>query len=550
MTAPSLRPAADGDRSVADSIARTLSAYGVQWAFGIPGNDVLELVRACEAVGITFVLAKSEPSAAFMADAVYQTTGRPAVLIAAMGPGLANAISGIAGALMERSALLVLAGEVATRQLGIYNHQVFDHVDLALPVTKFADRLNPDRAAQQTARALDVAMAHPAGAVLLNVPADLGRAPTTAEPAFAPAVVAKACLAEDDARAAAALLAAAERPLALVGRGALQDGMRAPLQAFLESWNIPFFASYKAKGLVDENHPLCVGAVGLSPVIDGENMKLVDGADLIVTVGYDPIELRDAWIDAWPHDRPCLTVDSYPQTHRVFPAGTQAIGDMAAILGQLAGRAPGGRAVALSDQARALTGRVAEIVRPRAPQGAISPAALFQTVSDAATPDWWMTVDVGAHRILANHAIRCQSPGQLVQSNGLCCMGYAVPAAIGAQLAHPDRTVVALLGDGCMLMSLGELGVAMERDLPLVVVVLNDSALALIKLKQSKMNMERRAVDFGAPRFDLIAQGFNAHGVRVDTIADFKAALDEAVAARRLTVIDAQVDPSEYWEQM
>jgi len=547
QTSPRLA-AETGERSVADSIADTLAAYGVQWAFGIPGNDVLELVRACENVGIRFVLAKSEPAAAFMADAVYQTTGRPAVLIAAMGPGLANAISGIAGALMERSAMLVLAGEVATRNLGIYNHQVFDHVDLALPVTKFADRLNPERAAQQTARALDIAIAHPAGPSLLNVPADLSRTPPATEPAFAPPALAKAQLAESDAEAARAMLAKAERPIALIGRGALMDGMRAPLQAMLEAWNIPFFASYKAKGLIDEAHPLCLGAVGLSPVIDGENMKLVDDADLIVTIGYDPIELRDAWIDAWPQDRACLTIDAYGQTHRIFPVGTQAIGDMAQILTQLA--AGGDRTPALSDAGRALKEKVTEIVRPRDPQGAISPAALFQAVSDAATPDWWLTVDVGAHRILAAHAIQCSRPGQLVQSNGLCCMGYAIPAAIGAQLAYPEQTVVAMLGDGCTLMSLGEIGVAMERDLPLVIVVLNDSALALIKLKQSKMNMERRAVDFGAVRFDKVAEGFNAKGVRVENIESFKEALDEAVASRKLTIIDAQIDPSEYWEQM
>jgi thiamine pyrophosphate-dependent acetolactate synthase large subunit-like protein len=129
-------------------------------------------------------------------------------------------------------------------------------------------------------------------------------------------------------------------------------------------------------------------------------------------------------------------------------------------------------------------------------------------------------------------------------------MGYAVPAAIGAQLVHPDRPVVAMLGDGCMLMTQGELAVAAERDLPLVVVVLNDDALSHIKLKQRKMQLAPRAVDFAAPRFDEVARGFGADAVRVETIEAFDAALREAVAARRLTVIEAMVDPSEYPEQM
>ena len=201
---------------------------------------------------------------------------------------------------------------------------------------------------------------------------------------------------------------------------------------------------------------------------------------------------------------------------------------------------------------------MAHIVRARAPAKGISPAALFAAVSAQASADWIMTVDVGAHRILANHVIRCHTPGQLLQSNGLGCMGYAVPAAIGAQLVHPDKPVVAMLGDGCMLMTQGELAVAAERNLPIVVVVLNDASLSLIKLKQAKMNLAPKAggslpyssTDFVSPRFDIIAQGFGAKGVRVDNITSFDQALREAVASRRFTVIDAAVDPSEYWEQM
>jgi acetolactate synthase-1/2/3 large subunit len=129
-------------------------------------------------------------------------------------------------------------------------------------------------------------------------------------------------------------------------------------------------------------------------------------------------------------------------------------------------------------------------------------------------------------------------------------MGYAVPAAIGAQLVRPDRPVVALVGDGCMLMTQGELALAAERDLPIVIVVLNDAALSLIKLKQAKMQMVPRAVDFVSPRFDIIGQGFGAVARRVETLAEFAAALREAVTNRRFTVIDALIDPAEYMEQM
>lgn len=537
------------EAKVADAVARTAANYGARFAFGIPGNDVLETIRACEDAGIRFYLAKAEPSAAFMADAVYQLTGAPAVLIPALGPGISNAISGIAGAMQERTAMLVLSGEMATPNMGIYNHQVFDHVALARPVTKYAEVLNPKRAAQQTAKALDIAIAHPAGPVMLNVPADLNRSSAQEQEDYVPPRTAASVLAPAAMAEARALLEAAARPLALIGRGALAGGAAASVATFIQGRGVPFFNTYKAKGIIDERDALCLGSVGLSPVVDAENMKMVAAADLIVLIGFDPIELRDAWLDAWPESAKVMSVDWAAATHRIYPVGLQAVGDVPGILAQL-GEAAASTAAWDAAKVASHKSAVARVVRPRQPAKGISPAALFAEVDRQATPDWIMTVDVGSHRILANHVIRCQVPGQLMQSNGLGCMGYAVPAAIAAQLVHPQRPVVALLGDGCMLMTLGELAVAAEHALPLVVVVLNDASLSLIKLKQSKMGMRARATDFKSPRFDLLAQGFGAQGVRVDSLPALSAALAKAVASRTFTVIDAVVDPAEYWEQM
>ena len=534
---------------VADTLAATLKAYGAEWAFGIPGNDVLETVRACEEAGIEFVLGKSEPSCAFMADAVYQLTGKPAVLIPALGPGISNAMSGIAGAMQERSAMAILCGEMATRQMGVYTHQVFDHVALARPVTKYAEHLNPKRAAQQLAKALDIALSYPAGPVFLNVPADYNRDAAADEEPTKPAVRALTALTDASAADLRATLSAALRPIALAGRGALLGNTPAAFKKFVEAWHLPFFTSYKAKGITGDQHPLCLGSVGLSPVVDAENLALIGQADCIVLVGFDPIELRDAWLDAWPHAMPVVSIDWAALNHRVFPVGAEALGDVPTILGQLAPTKQAGNTWKAEHFADLRT-KVAHIVRPRTPARGISPAALFRAVSEQAKDDWIMTVDVGAHRILANHVLQCRTPGQLMQSNGLGCMGYAVPAAIAAQLVHPERPVIAMLGDGCMLMTQGELALAAERELPIVVVVLNDAALALIKLKQSKMNMSPRATDFRSPDFARIAEGFGAKGVRVDTIKAFSQALAEAVASRRFTLIDAQVDPSEYWQQM
>jgi acetolactate synthase-1/2/3 large subunit len=534
--------------TVAAQIAKTLAAYGVRFAFGIPGNDVLELIRACEGEGIRFVLAKSEPSAAFMADAVFHLTGAPAALIAALGPGIANAISGIAGAAQERSAMVVLTGEMASAQAGIYTHQVFDHVALATPLTKYAAALNPARAAQQVAKALDIALSHPAGPVMLNIAADHSRAEAREEPAFSPPRRIDAMPRQDDLRRLRQKLDRAARPLALIGLGTLREAAPQAVAAFLRARGLPCLTTYKAKGVLSEDDPLCLGAVGLSPVVDAENLRLIADADLLVLIGFDPIELRDAWLDAWSPDKPCISLDWGSVGHRVFPVGEEALGDLPAILEALSG--PGPSSSWPAERLEAHREAVAAIVRPRDPPDAISPAALFDAMSRRIGEDWTLTVDVGAHRILANHVIRCRTPGQLMQSNGLGHMGYAVPAAIAAQLVRPDHTVVALVGDGCLLMTLGDLALAAELGLPLVVVVLNDSALSLIKLKQRKMQLAPQAVDFESPRFDLLGQGFGAVAKSVRSLPAFEAALDEAVASRRFTVIDAVIDPAEYLEQM
>ena len=537
-------------QSVADVVAGTLHRYGARYAFGIPGNDVLETIRACEDAGIEFILAKSEPSAAFMADAVYQLTGAPAILIPALGPGIANAVSGIAGALMERSAVAVLSGEMTTKNLGIYNHQVFDHVALCRPVTKYAEQLNPQRAGQQVAKALDIATTWPAGPVMLNIAADSNKADALDAPRDPPLRMPQA-LSDDTREALLAMLRTSQRPLALLGRGALPGDTAAAVGDFIRHWQIPFAATYKAKGVIDDRDPLCVGSVGLSPVIDAITMRAVNDADLLLLIGFDPIELRDAWVDAWPATKPCIAIDWAPTNDRIFARGHEAYGTVPLMLRQLAADgAPRANATRAIPLLAAIRDEVAAVVRPRSPAHGISPAALFDAVDRRNRPDWIMTVDVGAHRILANHVLHCQSPGQLLQSNGLGCMGYAIPAAIAAQIVHPERTVVAMLGDGCMLMTLGELALAAERNLPLIIVVLNDDKLSLIALKQDKMKMAARGVDFRSPDFAAIARGFGARGMRVTTLAEFETAFESAVASRRLTVIDAVVDPSEYWDQM
>ncbi len=535
--------------SVAMRVAETMHAYGVRFAFGIPGNDVLELIRACEAVGIRFVLAKSEPSAGFMADAVAQLTGNPAACIFALGPGLANGVTGVAGALMERTPVIILGGEMASDRRGLYTHQVFDHIAVMQPVTKWASELNPARAAQQTAKALDIAMTEPRGPVYLNCPADASRAEAAEAAPCAPSVQAVGPCGGEAISQARSSLASAKQPLALIGLGALRPGVAEPLEAFLEAWRIPFLTTFKAKGVVSERHPLALGALGLSPIVDDKTLELVGKADHLALIGFDAIELRDAWLGAWSEEISCLTLDWAARTERVFPAGLQLLGDLRANLLALCEKSAPAATWPEMDLA-GFRQAVAGIVAPHDPEDGVSPAALFAAIDTAISDDLILTVDVGAHRILACHALHCVTPNQLLQSNGLCSMGYAIPAAAAAALASPGKRAVAILGDGCALMSLGELAVIAEYELPVTVVILNDASLALIELKQSKMQVETGAVRFKSPNFAELASGFGIDGIRAATNGEFRSAFERSLAAKGPVLIEAVCDRREYWEQM
>lgn len=538
-----------GSSSVATRMAETMKAYGVRFVFGIPGNDVLELIRACEGVGIRFILAKSEPSAGFMADSVSQLTGDPSACIFALGPGVVNGATGVAGALMERTPVIILGGEMGANRRGIYTHQVFNHVALMAPITKMAAELNPERASQQMAKALDVALTEPRGPVYLNCPADATRADAGDEGIYQPVPQNLGICDADTMGIARKSLAQAKKPLALIGLGALRQGIPGQVKEFLERWRLPFLTTFKAKGVVSERHDQSLGALGLSPIVDELTLDLVNKSDHLTLIGFDPIELRDAWINAWGPDKPCISLDWSAQTTRMFPPGIQIIGDLHANLNALTkGASPdsGWPGTTLDDYRNS----AAAITAPREPEGTVSPAALFAAVDDHLDDTMICTADVGAHRILANHALHCTMPNQLLQSNGLCSMGYAIPAAIAASLARPDKRIVALLGDGSALMSLGELAVVAEHNLPITVVVLNDDALALIELKQSKMQVETGAVLFQSPNFMDVAKGFGIEASRASSNDAFAKLFEESLSAKGPALIEAVCDKEEYWDQM
>lgn len=532
---------------VADGIARTLAAAGIGHAFGMPGGEVVTLVDALEAAGIRFVLARQESAAAVMAAGTSSLTGAPGLLVTTLGPGLANAVNGIADAVQERVPLLVLTGVVDRAIRGRYTHQVLDHAALLRPLVKASFEIEAEGAEAVVARAIRLALAPPCGPVHLDLSpavaaARLDPAPTAAGPLPVPPTLAvdprDPALAELRRR-----VAAAERPLLLAGYEAARGGAGPVVTDLADRFGIPVLATYKAKGILDERHPCALGGAGLSPAADRILLELVARADLVLLAGYDPIEMRPGWLDPFPETTLVVELGAAPVDHAMHRADRRLDGPVGPLLAALFADRPAQVAAWPDGGPAAARERLAALFAPPAPWG---PHSVVATLAQALPPEAVVTVDSGAHRILLSQMWRAAAPLRLLQSAGWCTMGAALPLAIGAKACRPDRPVVAVVGDGGLEMTLGELGTLRDQGLPVVLVVLQDASLALIELKQAGAGLARAGVGLGRTDLPAVARAFGGRGVQVASAEALRAALAEALTAPAFTLLACQIAAEDY----
>ncbi|WP_146344263.1 thiamine pyrophosphate-binding protein [Phaeobacter marinintestinus] len=527
----------------ADVLARRLYAAGCRHAFGMPGGEVLTLVDALERAGIAFHLTKHENAAGFMAEGVHHRDGAPGILVATLGPGAMNGVNVIANALQDRVPLIVLTGCVDEDEALSYTHQVMDHAAVFAPLTKGSWRLTPQGAGIVADKAISVAMSPRQGPVHIDVPISVADAEA---PAPAPLVRAKPATVVPtgpDLATARDVLAKAKRPLAVIGLDVLADGSQRVLQAFVEHFGIPFITTYKAKGVITEDHPLCLGAAGLSPLADQHLLPLVQQADLVLAIGYDPIEMRPGWRNAWdPARQTVIDLCAEPNTHDMHHATLSFVADTGATLEALAQGLSGQQTWPGNEIAQTQAALTAAFPADED----WGPAAVIDETRQALPDTTLATADSGAHRILLSQMWHCSEPKGLVQSSGFCTMGCAAPLAIGLKLVEPNRPVVSFSGDAGMLMVAGDLATAAELNTPVIFVVFVDASLALIELKQRQRQMPNRGVDFGHHDFAAIGRAFGGNGVTVRNRADLRAALTTAISADRFTVIAAEIDKGAY----
>ena len=528
----------------ADVVARRLYAAGCRYAFGMPGGEVLTLIDALETAGIRFILVRHENSGGFMAEAVYHRTGAPGILVATLGPGALNGINVVANAHQDRVPLIVLTGAVDADEAQTYTHQVLDQPQVFRPITKATFTLTAGAALVITDKALSIATEGRPGPVHIDVPISVAdhMVPAAHTPlATRPGPTSPAAgLMLDAARAA---LAHAKRPLMIVGLDAMNDNAGAALTAFAETYGAGVITTYKAKGLMDENHPLCLGGAGLSPLADKHLLPLVAQADLILCLGYDPIEMRPGWRNVWdPAKTPVIDITAEPNRHYMHHATYPFIADCVASLATLSDGITPQPTWAGGEIAATRAALVAAFPTDE-PWG---PAAIIAECRASLPTNTLASADSGAHRILLSQMWACVEPRALIQSSGLCTMGCALPMAMGMSLVEPARTVVSFSGDAGFLMVAGELATAQELGLRTIFVVFVDASLALIELKQRSRQMPNTGVDFGLHDIAAIGRAFGGAGATVKTREALRTALAAAQTADTFTVIAAVIDRGAY----
>ena len=523
----------------AEAIAETLVESGVEYVFGLPGGEIATFIDACRRAGCRFLLTGHESSAAIMAQVLGQITGTPGVCAATLGPGATNLVTGVANALLDRAPLLAFTAQTALCDIATLTHQRLALNVLFSSITKRSAVIGEADTVELVRESLALALEPRPGPVQLSLPSDV------ALQAYSPAAqhekgrtppIEQRVPSKVDA--IAARISASKRPLIVVGLGT-PPVAASLVRTFVEKLGAPFLLTPKSKGIMPEDHPLFLG-VASGMALDSSIVETARIADLVIGIGFDPVECDKTWFAQVE----MVSLDSVSMQQGAYHP-VESIGPISDLVGQLTTLTPEARP--WPDEI--LTARRKAIFRsPQPSTHGVSPLALTEALRAIFPGNGVVTCDVGSHKLLFGQFWRSYQPGTFFMSNGLSGMGFGVPAAVAAQLAYPDRPVIAIVGDGGMLMMAHDLVLIRELNLPIVIACLTDGSLSLIRLSQERRGFLPCGVDFHPPDFAALAEAFGIHSEKTPSIEGAQAALERALEERRPTLLEVQVDFREYYD--
>ena len=521
-----------------DLIVGMLEKAGVRWVFGVPSGPVLPLIESLRRSSIEFILTASETSAGFMASVVGYLTGRPGVCVSTVGPGATNLTTGVGCAWLDRAPVLAITCNVSSAWLGRRIQMRIDHQALFKPMTKRSFPLSGGKVSETLAEALTIALEEPPGPVHLDLPEDVALASGAEEWNEPGKAKPGADCSESLAQALSQALDKSHRPLLVTGLTFARHNSWHHLVQFIERQKIPFVSTLHGKGFLPESHPNWAGVIGRARRTDIK--RFTDQADLIVAVGYDPIEMNyEEWVGQTPVMH--ISTEAAEDDGSIAFVWNQAC-QLDAAVAAMAELPPVGNEWSVEEW-RDHRMSFDRALRPSSSQFAAHHA--LDILREKIAPNGILAYDVGAHTHQIASQWRTDCPKSLLATNGWSSMGYGMPAAYAAKLVFPDRQVVAVIGDGGFQMTAGELSMARRLRLQVPVIVLNDGWLGLMKVKQERKHYHLSGVHLGPPP-ESPAHYFGVPCRPAKTPDEFSQALQWALTHDGPSIIEAFIDVEPY----
>ncbi|GAB6637693.1 acetolactate synthase AlsS [Streptococcus uberis] len=532
----------------ADLVVDSLINHDVKYVFGIPGAKIDRVFDTLEDKGPQLIVSRHEQNATFMAQGIGRITGKPGVVIATSGPGISNLATGLVTATAEGDPVLAIGGQVKRSDLLKRSHQSMNNVAMLEPITKYSAEVQDANTLSETiANAYRRAKSGKPGASFISIPQDVTDSPVSVK-AIKPLTAPKLGSASvEDINYLAQAIRNAVLPVLLLGNGASDEKVTASIRKLLESVKLPVVETFQGAGIVSREleEETFFGRVGLFRNQPGD--MLLKKSDLVIAIGYDPIEYEARNWNAEISARVIVIDVAQAEIDTYFQPERELIGNIADTIDLLLlavnGYAlPQGSVEYLQNLKKNLDGDIK--FDRQSKEGLVHPLDVIDILQDQAKDDMTVTVDVGSHYIWMARYFKSYEARHLLFSNGMQTLGVALPWAISAALVRPNKTVLSVSGDGGFLFSAQELEVAVRLKLPIVHMIWNDGRYNMVEFQEEMKYGRSAGVQLGDVDFVKYAEAFGAKGYRVDSKESFKETLEQAIkeSANGPVLIDIPID--------
>lgn len=527
----------------AELFVKCLEEQGVEYIFGVPGEENIHLLDAINQSSIQFIVCRHETGAAFIAGVMGKLTGKPGVCLSTLGPGATNMVTGVACATLDRMPLIAITAQTDLAMQHNGSHQYVNLINLYSPITKWNTAiLDGSIIPEVVSKAFTLALNNLPGAIQIELPSDIASSLVQGKPLQHQPVAKKGVAPEQAINDVASAINEAKFPIVIIGSNVVRESAATAILSLIEKLQIPFIETYMAKGVVPANHPLHLQTIGL-PEGDFVNQAFYR-ADLVITIGYDPIEYG---AKKWnPLQSPIIHINiNEHDIDRYYPVKATLLGDLSMNLQSLTDQLQ--QRNELDPFYRNLKETITNdlLIQQTSNNYPLAPQFIIKEIRESLSSDDILLSDVGAHKLWIGRQYEALHPNTCIISNGLASMGIGLPGAIGAKLALPDKKVIAVCGDGSFIMSLAEFETAIRLKLAIVIMVWIDERYGMIEWEQKNMLGHSANVQFHNPDLMALANAYGAKGFKVNHAVELKEILQKALSEDGPVLIECPVDYEE-----